>query len=214
MNKKRTHIMKKNILRTSLLVMILTACASSNGPQAGPGTQTLSIQAQLAIGTLRLEDTDYPITAEQAKELLPMWYVLQDLNESDTAAQEEIDGLTTQIQETLTSDQTQAISAMNLSREDMFAAMQNGNPVSTGSIPSQGNPAQGPGGGGNFQPGGDFPRPDGGNFTGGNVPGISPSGGAIPGGGEDPSARPSMSNNVPSALFDSVIQFMQKKIEG
>jgi hypothetical protein len=206
--------MKKNIFHTSLLILTLTACASSNGPQAGPGTQTLSTQAQLAIGILRLEDTEYPITSAQAEELLPMWYVLQDLNDSDTAAQEEIDGLTLQIQEALTSDQTQAISALNLSREDMFAAMQNGNPARADSIPSQGNPAQGPGGGGNFQPGGDFPRPDGGNFTGGNVPGVSPSGGAIPGGSEDPSARPSMSNSIPSALFDSVIQFLQKKIEG
>jgi hypothetical protein len=210
---KRTHIMKENIFYTSLFILTLTACASS-GPQAGPGTQTLSTQAQLAIGTLRLEDTEYPITTEQAKELLPMWYVLQDLNDSDTAAQEEIDGLTNQIQEVLTSDQTEAITALNLSREDMFAAMQSGNSLSAGSSPSQGNPAQGPGGGGNFQPGGDFPRPEGGNFPGGNVPGGIPSGGTIPSGSEDPSARQAMSNSVPTALFDSVIEFLQKKIEG
>jgi hypothetical protein len=204
--------MKKNIFRTSLLILTLTACASS-GPQAGAGAQTLSTQAQLAIGTLRLEDTEYPITAEQAKELLPMWYVLQDLNDSDTAAQEEIDGLTHQIQETLTSDQTDAISALNLNREDMFTAMQSGNSVSAGPVPSVGNPAQSPAGSGNFQPGGDFPRPDGGNFTGGNVPGVSPSGSNTSRNSEDQSSPPSLGNRVPSALFDSVIKFLQKKIE-
>lgn len=202
--------MKKNIFWTSLLILTLTACAS-NGPQAGSGTQTLSTQAQLAIGTLRLEDTEYPITSEQAEELLPLWYVLQDLNDSDTAAQEEIDGLISQIQETLTSDQTEAITALHLSREDMFAAMQSGNPVSAGSTSSQGGSAPSAGGGGSFQPGGDFPRPDGGNFTGGNAPGVSPSGAAV---SSDESTRQALSNSVPSALFDSVIEFLQKKIDG
>jgi hypothetical protein len=200
--------MKKNIFWTSIFILTLTACASS-GPQAARGSQTLSTQAQLAIGTLRLEDTEYPITSEQAEELLPMWYVLQDLNNSDTAAQEEIDGLTKQIQETLTSHQTEAIAALNLSREDMFAVLQTGNSVSPGSTSPQGNSGPSAGGGGNFQPGGDFPRPDGGSFTGGNVPG-----GTISSGNEDQLAPQAMSNSVPSALFDSVIQFLQKKTEG
>ena len=75
----------------------------------------LPAQTKLILGTINLEETDYAVTAEQATELLPMFYVLQDLNESDTAAQEEIDGFVNQIQETLTADQVQAIDAMSLS---------------------------------------------------------------------------------------------------
>jgi hypothetical protein len=59
------------------------------------------------------------VTAEQAAELLPLWQTLQVLSESDTAADQEMEALTTQVQETMTAEQRQAITAMNLTREDM-----------------------------------------------------------------------------------------------
>ena len=120
--------MNKKFFWTSitLLALTLTACASSTGtpasaPSGGPGAMELPAQTKLVLGTINLEETDYPVTSEQAAELLPMFYVLQDLNDSDTAAQEEIDGLVAQIQETLTAEQTQAIDGMNLSMRDVFA---------------------------------------------------------------------------------------------
>ncbi|MBK9207711.1 MAG: hypothetical protein IPL71_05190 [Anaerolineales bacterium] len=123
--------MNKKFFWTSitLLALTLTACASSTGtpasaPSSGPDAAELPVQTKLVLGTINLEETDYPVPSEQAAELLPMFYVLQDLNDSDTAAQEEIDGLVAQIQETLTAEQTQAIDGMSLSMRDVFAISQ------------------------------------------------------------------------------------------
>ena len=115
-------------------------------------------QTKLILGTINLEETDNAVTAEQAKELLPMFYVLQDLNESDTAAQEEKDGLVNQIQETLTAEQVQAIDDMSLSMRDVFALTQGG---SGGSSTSDASSTTGAGGGGMGGPpemGGGMPR--------------------------------------------------------
>ena len=48
---------------------------------------------QVAIGTIKLDGTENAVTAEQAKELLPLWETLQVLEGSDTAATEEKDAL-------------------------------------------------------------------------------------------------------------------------
>ena len=64
------------------------------------------------------------MTAEQAAELLPLWQTMQVLSDSDTAADQEKEALITQIQETMTAEQMQAITDMNLTRQDMFAIMQ------------------------------------------------------------------------------------------
>ena len=93
-----------------------------------------------------------------------MWYVLQDLNESGSAAQEEIDGLVNQIQETMTDDQINAIADMGLTREDMVALMQ-GSGGETNSAKT-GSTSNVTGGG----PGG--PPPD----MPGGLPGMGPSG--------------------------------------
>ena len=123
--------MNKKIFWTTLVLftLTLTACASiarttGTAPSGGPSAVELPAQTKLILGTINLEETDNAVTAEQAKELLPMFYVLKDLNDSDTAAQEEIDGLVNQIQETLTDEQVQAIDDMSLSMRDMFALTQ------------------------------------------------------------------------------------------
>ncbi len=119
--------MNKKIFWTTLVLftLTLTACASiarttGTASSGGPSAVELPVQTKLILGTINLEETDNAVTTEQAKELLPMFYVLQDLNDSDTAAQEEIDGLVNQIQETLTDEQVQAIDDMSLSMRDMF----------------------------------------------------------------------------------------------
>ncbi len=104
-----------------LLALIVTACGSaSNATQTFPGQSTntaareLPAASKLAIGSFKLEDTDNAITAKQAADLIPLWQVYVDLSTSDTAAPEEISALTDQIQETMTSNQIQAIDSMNL----------------------------------------------------------------------------------------------------
>ncbi len=206
--------MNKKIFWTTLILftLTLTACASNSGmPASGPGgglsAGELPAQTKLILGTIKLEETDHAITAEQAIELLPMFYVLQDLNESDTAAQEEIDGLVNQIQETLTSDQLQAIDDMSLSMQDMFAIVRGSSGSSSSSDASSGPSAVGGGTGG--PP--DMPA---GGFSGGEMPGggsAMPSTGGTGSTSEDASARPAMSTSTPSALFDAVIELLQKK---
>ncbi len=191
-----------------LLTLTLTACASNSrgsgsAPSGNSSAVELPVQTKLILGTINLEETDYAITAEQAEQLLPMFYVLQDLNESDTAAQEEIDGLVNQIQETLTDDQLQAIDDMSLSMQDMFAIIRG----SSGNSSSSDASSASSGVGGGF---GDPPDMGSGGFPVGGMPGIAPSGTTST--SDDTSAMPSMSNSTPSALFDAVIELLQKKL--
>lgn len=200
--------MNKKMFWIILLSLALTACSfnfgkigsvSSGAPSAGE----LPAQTKLILGTINLEETENAVTVEQARELLPMFYVLQDLNESDTAAQEEKDGLVNQIQETLTDEQMQAIDAMSLSRQDMFAAIRgsNGDTTTLTTASTSG------GGGGMGGP------PD----MGGGMPGGGMPSGGIPGGGTtststDTSTRSAMGTGVPTALFDTVIKLLEKKL--
>jgi hypothetical protein len=151
----------------------------------------------LIVGTIRLEDTDYAITADQAAKILPMWQVLKDLNESGSAAQEEMDGLVTQIQGTMTKDQINAIKDMGLTSEDMTALMQSSGGTSSAKAGSTQNAT----GGG---PGG--PPPD----MPGGVPGMSPSGATST---TNKSSSTSQTNGTSSALFDLVIELLQKKAQ-
>jgi hypothetical protein len=225
--------MKKAALITilTILILTLTACdGASNTPQADPNLLTdsyenaLPVSTQLLIGTFNLEDTDHAVTTEQAKELIPLWQVLQSLSSSDTAAQAEMDALVGQIQETMTPEQIQAIQAMNLTREDMFALLQ-----------EQGFGGQG---GGNFTPGesgsggdGTMPVPqtgaDGLGFV--PVPGSGGGQGGGPGfgGGQGQGLSPEQIStaqasraengggfrltNTPAPLIAALIQFLQEK---
>jgi len=183
------HIKKLSLWSTALiLILVLTACnGSSNqaasttntsGMNSAQGTTSLSEVNKLLVGTLRLEDTDQAVSAEEATQLLPLWQAYRALSNSDTAAEAEVDALIKQIQSTMTSDQIQAIEAMNLSSQDMMDLMQAaGGPMAQGTP----NPQSTPG----------FDIPSGG-FPSGNPPsgsaGSPPSGstGGFRGGGAMP----------------------------
>ncbi|MFT3893140.1 MAG: hypothetical protein QM730_16040 [Anaerolineales bacterium] len=171
--------MKKLALATlTTLTLILTACgASSTTPQAGPANQDRALPAatQLIVGTFKLDGTAQTVTAEQAKELLPMWQVYQDLLTSDNAAQEEIAGLVEQIQGTMTAEQNQAITAMNLTQRDVFTLMQEKGLGMGGGQRNNSSGGNSTGNGNNFG-GGGFVPPDGG-VPGGGFPGGGPDGG-------------------------------------
>jgi hypothetical protein len=223
-------MIKKSAFVSLLLALVLTACgAASSGTQPAASTQqerSLPIQEQILIGTFKLDGTAQAVTAQQAAKLIPLWQVYKDLSGSDTAAQEEIDGLVQQIQDTMTPEQMKAISDMHLTRQDIFTAMQ-----------EQGINFDGPGGQ-NISPeqiatlqarrnsgGGDFAPPDGG------FPGGGPGGG---GGGGFPGGEPGSQNftpqqiataqarranggggggfnRIPSGLIDAMIQFLEKR---
>ena len=197
--------MNKRIFTTMLLIFILTACASKTATPTSQSAGSLSKQNQIIVGTLMLENTKYKITPEQAKELLPMWYVLKDLNSSDTAAQEEKDGLVNQIEEAMTKEQENAIIQMGLTRADMFTLMRGNS--SGGASSAKTRTASGSSGnaGGPPDMGGGFPGMGGSSSSGTSSTNRSSS-------NKSSSASAAQLNNTPSALFDLVIEFLQKRI--
>lgn len=207
--------MKKLILTLSMILLTLTACGStSNGadPQGGSAGE-LPATTQLIVGTFKLEETENAVTAEQAAELLPLWQTMQVLSQNDTVAKQETKALVTQIQETMTVEQMQAITAMKLTREDMMAVMQEqgmamGGPTGQNTNSPNGNTNSG----GGFRPGGEFPGgPPPGGFAGG-------AGGGGSGLTPDQIATAQASrqqggggNFVPPGLINALIEYLKQK---
>ena len=161
-----------------ILSLALGACSSSQATSStGSGNSSqnndsLSKVNMLLVGTLRLEDSEKAITSEEAATILPLWQAYRALSTSQTAAEAEVEALLNQIESTMTTEQVQAIEAMNLTSKDMLNLMQSMGPV------------MGPGGTPDPQstPGFDFP---GGVVIDGNPPDIAgggPSGGSTSGG--------------------------------
>jgi hypothetical protein len=208
------------IILLTIFALILTACGASNSAapatvsQTGFAAGSLSGSTLLLLGTLKLDGTDQAVTAEQAKELLPLWQVYQSLSTSDTAAQAEITALEKQIEETMTKEQMQAIQAMNLTQQDSFAIMQEmgigmgrGQTSSDSGNTSNFTPGQGMG------PGGGAPPDMGGGGSEG-VPGQMPSEQDISP-EQIATAQASRSqrgggNFMQSGLLDALIQYLQK----
>lgn len=172
--------MKKTLLISLLLALSLSLAAcggnaalaseTNTGTQVDPNARELPLSTKLAIGTLKLEGTEYAVASDQATDLLPLWQVLNNLSSSDSAAPEEVAAITEQIQETMSEEQIQAINAMGLTSEDIFATMQELGLASVAQVNASGTPQAGAGFGG------------GQGSEGGSVPGGAPPGGG-PGGG-------------------------------
>ncbi len=209
---ERTYSMiKKSAILLSLMALVLTACGTA---RAGtPNNGKLNPMSELIVGTLKLDGTGQAVTKDQAKELITLWEVYKQLMTSDTAAQPEIDGLSQQIREAMTSDQLKAIQDMKLSQTDVMSYMQpqGGSAQGSGSGTGRSNNSSG-------MPGGGMP---GGGMPGGGMP---PSGAMPPGdfggnmqrqgtGTQTPNStagvRPN-SDRVPSMLIDALIQYLQK----
>ena len=208
-----------------LLAFTVTACGSSprsnssnfaSTTQNGNPAGTLPAVTQIAIGTLKLDKTANDITADQAAKLLPLWETMQLLETSDTAAKQEIDALDAQIQETMTAQQMQAITAMNLTRQDMFALLQaqgggtgfgqQANNRQSGNSSGNGNRSFG---GGGFVPGAGGP-PEGGGFGGGQgFGGQNRSASQI---ATAQAARQTRTGNrIPAPLINALIELLKKK---
>lgn len=79
----------------------------------------LSLRNQLALGTLRLEGTANAVTPVQAAELKLYWQALLALAADSTTAVEETAALQTQIVETMTPAQLEAITALALTNTQL-----------------------------------------------------------------------------------------------
>jgi hypothetical protein len=216
-------MLKKTIVLITLFALTLTACSATAGNQPGQqNSRTLNPMSELVVGTLKLDGTPNAVSKEQAAQLLPMWEVYKQLTSSDTAAQAEIDGLSDQIHETMTADQTKAIASMKLTQGDLFSFMQ-GQRAGSGTGPSSSSRrnSSGQGNGGNFFAGGG----PGGGFSPGGDPGGFPGGGGFSNGGTSSrqgtgtqtasgtqAARSANPNRVPTILLDTLIQYLEKQV--
>jgi hypothetical protein len=174
--------------------------APVNGtPVGGPSAM------QLAVGMLKLEGTSNAVTAQEAAKLLPLWQSLQQTESTaipqggpqgtpgarpDAGMMQQIDTQVIAIQNAMTPAQIQAITAMNLSRQDIFTTLQ-----------QAGITMGGPGQGGGF-------GTSGGTFT--PRQGTPPVAGT-PGAFRRNGGRQGFGNFMPQSEVNGIIQFLQKK---
>lgn len=176
-----------------MIIGALIACSTSRDTKSSGGSEeqvsskaserirlrddfdgALSVQSQLAVGTLLLEDTELAVDETQAADLLPLWRAAQSLMSSDTAAALEIEAVYNQIQDTMTSEQISTIAEMELTEEALATMLEEGELFF-----DRGGFAGGRGEGDDDQftpPEGGFPGRPGGGIPGGG-PGEGPGGG-------------------------------------
>ncbi len=199
---------------------------SANGtPGARNLTQPLPLAELLLIGTFKLQGTSNAINATQAAALVPLWQAYAQLTSSNTAAQAEIDAVVSQIQQTMTPAQVQAITALKLTRQDLYTEMSSLGLTNGGASGTPGfsftpragggttGGARGGAGGGGGGGGGFFAGGGGGGFAGG---------GGVPGaGGTTGTTRPTpnatqqalraqYANRIPTPLMNALIALLQK----
>ncbi len=208
--------MRKVYFVTILLIaaLALTACGANNqngqnaGSGQGPnfGNRPISPQMLLAVGTFKLEGTPQAVNATEAAQLLPLWQLYGQLEQSSSSAQEELTATLDQIKSTMTPDQINAINAMNLTNRDAFTFLQQQGIFQAGGFGFNGtpNPNRTPRAGGNF-PGGGFP-----GGPGGNGQNFSPS--QIATAQARRAQSGGFSNRLPQPLLDALIKLLQNKV--
>jgi hypothetical protein len=221
--------------------LVLAACGSGSTTSTTTGTDataasasnaasaqgTLSPVAKNILGIFKLEGTDLAVDSTQAATLLPLWQAYRSLLKSDTAAPAELEAIQTQIGEALAAKQQDAIAAMNLTPQDMFAMAEELGvtqaPSGTGTDSNSTRPNFSAGGQGG--PGGSFTPPEGGFFQGGSFPGGAPGDSSFPPSdmaeGMDPAALATMQASRPAgssqgsrfslALLDPLIELLKER---
>jgi len=226
--------MKRTIFALTILTMlsVLVACntATTTQTQNSPGGNSapLSTATQLLVGTFKLENTDLAVTSAQARQLLPLWQTLQQLSNSNTAADDEINAVVDQIKTSMTTQQMAKITAMKLTQQDIMSLMTqagvspNGASATTTPMALNGFPGGNNSQGGGGAAGGGAGGPPAGGPQGGGAPGGGmPSGGGIDpgmmggagGASTTPQAVRQMPNQVPAPLLNVLIELLQKKIK-
>lgn len=191
----------------------------------------IPLELQLLLGTLKLNETDLAVSAEQAEVLLPLWSDFKTISMSmapppggpgqnqnqaqsiDTETQAEIDALVAQIQAVMTPEQIEAINEMNITPEMVMSIMQEqgltmGGP---GGQASQGSPPGPPPGDGQSPTGGQVPQGtppsdlspgDAQTFTGSQPPSDMP--------GPPPDGQGSAGGMVPPPVIDALLQSLSQ----
>lgn len=156
------------LLILTLVLVGLTACTVQVGAEVAttsPAATTLD-RSTLAFGLVQLERE---IDPKQAAELLPLWQALRALSGDDTTAPAELEAVLKQIENTLRPEQIQAITALNITPEQIetWVAEQIVTTPETEEATTSGAGGFGgpPGGGFGGPPGGGFGGPPGGGFS-------------------------------------------------
>jgi hypothetical protein len=153
-NELPSPLVSETALDAAPSAVAATPAASDAAPGALTSLSTgyddaLSLEGQLAIGALRLEETALAVTETQAAALLPLWQAYQSLSSSGTAAPVELEAVLAQIARTMTGDQVAAIAGMQLTNQHVADLAAEGL-LGVGRGAGQGQGAatgQGPGGG-------------------------------------------------------------------
>jgi hypothetical protein len=182
--------------------------SSSSNPASANGTPATGPSAlQLAAGMLKLDGTSNAVTAQQAAQLLPLWQSLQQIESTpvaqgtpqgtgtpggrfNSAMMQQMSAQIVLIQNAMTPAQIQAITALNLSMQDIFTTFQQAGITMTG-----------PGQGGGF-------RQNGGTFT---PPQGTPRAPGTPGAFQGNGGRRGFGNFLPQSVVNGIVQYLQKK---
>ncbi len=203
------------VLSGTLTPVPNTSSSGSSSPAPASVAPLIGPSAlQLAAGMLKLEGTSNAVTAQEATQLLPLWQSLQQIegtaapqgglrpqgtpgaqpNPTMTAMRQQVAAQIVLIQNAMPPAQIQAITAMNLSMQDIFAAFQ-----------QAGITMGGPGRGGFGSNGGTFTPPQ-------RTPPVAGTPGAFRGGGfGQGGGRQGFGNFIPSSVVTGIVQFLQTK---
>lgn len=225
-----------------LLVLALSACAAAGAVPTSTAevsglnadySNALPVEMQLAVGTLKLQDTPNAVDVQTAGQLLPLWEAVRTMSADSSSSPQEVRALYKQIGETMAPAQIQAIAAMQLTQQDIpQVAQQLGLDLGASRGFNQGArpTGQAPGTNGQGQrnfSGGGRGFPGGGGFGGdGGFPGGGGGGGFSGGGGfnraqqtPNPSLRETAQarfsngggfSRISSVWVDAIIQYLQK----
>ncbi len=177
---------------------------------ADSGQNLLALQ--LALGTLKLEESEYPVSAEQATYLLPLWKAARSLGENDVSSTQEMNALLNQIKDSMTDEQWKVIKAMGSSTQDLAVIAQElGTEI--GSTGPTGSPVLGSGSSSAQAPaGGDMSIVAGGPPDGGPPDaGVSPSSGASSQASQSLTGGGGTFMGLSDTLLDSVITLLKEK---
>jgi hypothetical protein len=106
-----------------------------------------SIRNQLIYGTLLLEDTEYAVTVDQAKVLLPLYQAMLSLTGDPNSVSEEVNAVQNQIVENMTQEQLEKIAELQITNTLLNAFyLENG--VTMPSLDADSTRVPGSGGGG------------------------------------------------------------------
>ena len=148
-----------SLLTIILLSLLLASCSGTAAPASTTSSNSdtyvspnldvsyenaLNARLQLTLGSLKLAETNTPITRNQAQAMLPLWQALQNMTRTGNSAQAEVNALLGQIEAAFTPEQLTAIRAMGLTSADLQTwASANGITLGSGS----GQPGSGQGSG-------------------------------------------------------------------